>query len=77
MKNNEAFHYYKEYLYMHLQFILRVNSIPSTSSKNSSRLMILFIEGANVRHYWLFTITPTSWPKSPHFVQVAKDLFPP
>lgn len=45
---------------MHHQFILRVNSIQSTSFKNSSRPMILFIEGANVRHYWLFTINPSS-----------------
>ena len=49
----------------------RVNSIPSTSSRNSSRLMIMLIEGANGSHCWVFAITLTSRPKSPHFVQVS------
>ena len=56
--HHKAFYSGKECLYMVAVYFERVNSIPSTSSRNSSRLIIMLIEGANGSRCWVFTHDP-------------------
>ena len=56
--HHKAFYSCKECLYMVAVYFERVNSIPSTSSRNSSRLIIMLIEGANGSRCWVFTHDP-------------------